>query len=482
MTDYYRLIARAVADLRNADEARRATLYECARAALATELFGLTPPLTESEITRERLSLEAAIREIDASATRRPGVEAASIGVTKPTERLQQEPPCPEHGQLPTARRGSSPPATRSRAKRDETRTHNPEEEERAENRAGNRDLAPLSAEALEALKVYRESVAEADRLSEAESPSPERDPFDDGIELHNDRIVPRPGVLQTAEVGRRMYMPPPRPPMAPWQTAETTAHNRSDHPLKAPITAFLGVFVVVALVVLVYWQRDQLSVVFVKDAAIPVRQDTVRPQPEVVGSIGQAPEQRSLATDHAPLGWSQEPVARRAVLYEEDPADANGKRYAGSVIWLMEPVPPGQPHAIRAQLEIPERRISMTMSLRPNTDKMLHASHTIEIVFKVPTDFQFGGISNVLGILLKEAEQTRGAPLAVANVKITTGVFLIGLSATEEDVQRNRELLDSRSWFDIPIVYDNGRRAILAIEKGTPGEGAFKEAFAVWR
>jgi len=112
----------------------------------------------------------------------------------------------------------------------------------------------------------------------------------------------------------------------------------------------------------------------------------------------------------------------------------------------------------------------------------MLHASHTIEIVFKVPTDFQFGGISNVLGILLKEAEQTRGATLAVANVKITTGVFLIGLSATEEDVQRNRELLDSRSWFDIPIVYDNGRRAILAIEKGTPGEGAFKEAFAVWR
>jgi hypothetical protein len=123
-----------------------------------------------------------------------------------------------------------------------------------------------------------------------------------------------------------------------------------------------------------------------------------------------------------------------------------------------------------------------MTMSLRPNTDKTLPASHTIEIVFKVPTDFPFGGISNVLGILTKEAEQTRGAPLAISRVKITTGVFLIGLSANEIDIQRNRELLDDRSWFDILIVYDNGRRAILALEKGTPGEEVFKEAFAVWK
>ncbi len=43
----------------------------------------------------------------------------------------------------------------------------------------------------------------------------------------------------------------------------------------------------------------------------------------------------------------------------------------------------------------------------------------------------------------------------------------------------RNLELLKERAWFDIPIVYNNGRRAILVVEKGTPGERAFKEAFA---
>ena len=42
-------------------------------------------------------------------------------------------------------------------------------------------------------------------------------------------------------------------------------------------------------------------------------------------------------------------------------------------------------------------------------------------------------------------------------------------------------QLLKERAWFDIPIVYNNGRRAILAVEKGNPGERAFNDAFAMW-
>ena len=37
------------------------------------------------------------------------------------------------------------------------------------------------------------------------------------------------------------------------------------------------------------------------------------------------------------------------------------------------------------------------------------------------------------------------------------------------------------RSWFDVPLVYVNQRRAIIAIEKGAPGERAFNDAFAAW-
>ena len=57
----------------------------------------------------------------------------------------------------------------------------------------------------------------------------------------------------------------------------------------------------------------------------------------------------------------------------------------------------------------------------------------------------------------------------------------LVGLSAVETEMQRNMELLKERGWFDIPIVYNNGRRAILAIEKGEAGARAFDAAFAAW-
>src|SRR5215831_11863470 len=76
MADYYPLIAKAVAGLdRNTGEARRA-LYERARTALVTQLRGVVPSLSESEITRERLALEEAIRKVEAESARQNRLEA----------------------------------------------------------------------------------------------------------------------------------------------------------------------------------------------------------------------------------------------------------------------------------------------------------------------------------------------------------------------------------------------------------------------
>src|SRR6476659_6138665 len=70
MADYHPLIARAVAGLdKNTGENRRA-LYERARTALVAQLRGVQPALDESEITRERLALEEAIRKVEAEAAR----------------------------------------------------------------------------------------------------------------------------------------------------------------------------------------------------------------------------------------------------------------------------------------------------------------------------------------------------------------------------------------------------------------------------
>src|SRR5690242_234270 len=95
MADYHPLIARAVAGLeKNSGENRRA-LYERARVALVAQLRGVVPALEESEITRERLSLEEAIRKVEAEAARHAR-EAARTAVPKRTELPRRdEPPRP---------------------------------------------------------------------------------------------------------------------------------------------------------------------------------------------------------------------------------------------------------------------------------------------------------------------------------------------------------------------------------------------------
>jgi len=72
MADYYPLIAKAISSLDpDAPGETRRALYERARAALISQLRSHDPELTESEITRERLSLEEAVRTVEGEAAKR---------------------------------------------------------------------------------------------------------------------------------------------------------------------------------------------------------------------------------------------------------------------------------------------------------------------------------------------------------------------------------------------------------------------------
>lgn len=88
MADYYPLIARAVAGLeKNTGDGRRA-LYERARTALVAQLRSVNPPLSENDVTRERLALEELIRKVEAEAARKtwvdPGNGAAPTRIRAP--------------------------------------------------------------------------------------------------------------------------------------------------------------------------------------------------------------------------------------------------------------------------------------------------------------------------------------------------------------------------------------------------------------
>ncbi len=177
--------------------------------------------------------------------------------------------------------------------------------------------------------------------------------------------------------------------------------------------------------------------------------------------------------------------AAQRAMLFEEDPSD-NGRRFAGTVLWSAARESADGPDraaemVLRAKVAIPERGMTLELAMRRDTEKLVWASHTIHLIFELPPDYAHGSIQSVPGMLMKADQYARGVPVIGTAVKVKSGHFLIGLSAVEAETQRNLALLKDRSWLDIPIVYTDGRRAILAIEKGRSGERAFAEAIAGW-
>jgi hypothetical protein len=480
MADYYPLIARAVGGLdKNTGDARRA-LYERARTALVTQLRGVEPALSESEITRERLALEEAIRKVEAESARRSRADTPRAAA-KPAAGEEQAPRAaptlprtetlPRAGPLP---RGDAPfdtkPGEPMFPEPSSSEAPLQPDEPRKSGRGRWFGIPSLTGDAA---KAGAEGAAEP--AAEAPAAKPQREgraPFRFDERQHD------PAGMRDPLFEPRSTRP--RPHLA----GDADEEVEDDTPPRS--YAGLGKLAAVLLVIaalggLLYWQSDNIgglyqAMVGPSQPTEQARETTTPTRPKIPDRIGSEPQRP---------GQAVAPVAQRVVLYEEDPADPQGKRYVGSAIWRTEQVSPGPglaPElAVRADVEVPERRITMTWSIRRNTDTNLPASHTVEITFNLPADFPGGGIDKVPGILMKQAEQTRGTPLAGQAVKVTTGFFLIGLSAVEADVTRNVQLLKERSWFDVPVVYNNGRRAILAMEKGTPGERAFEQAFAAW-
>jgi hypothetical protein len=98
MADYYPLLARAVAGLPpNAPGESRRALYERGRAGLIQQLRSVQPPLSESEITRERLSYEDAVRRAETEAAQRAREAAQGTGSASARESFRGAwPPPPQ--------------------------------------------------------------------------------------------------------------------------------------------------------------------------------------------------------------------------------------------------------------------------------------------------------------------------------------------------------------------------------------------------
>jgi hypothetical protein len=551
MADYYPLISRAVAGLeRNTGENRR-SLYERARNALLDQLRSVTPPLSETDITRERLALEEAIRKVESDVARRMREE-----IPRPSERAAPRPRPPQDSAPPATQPSGSPvpagedepppppPSLESRPAfgrivgRPEVTAADLRRFQRRPPLAESKPPEPVTSEPSEALAPSQAELAPGSTAL-AEPPDapqlPESEPDAAApVEVKERKTLRFPGfglaarkrpepapsetepallspdheVESQEQAGRELAatraLEPPlmmdgaRPrPVTLRRPAPAEKKVEGGGTLKRLLNSSIGTVAIAALVICLvggalFWQRNAIKAGFVSiltlahgPATTQTAHDTAPARSKIPDRVGQSaassqPAEQSRSTQAVP-------AAQRVVLYEEDPSDTNGsgKHYEGTVTWSLENIAAGagQPmdKAIRGDIVIPERNMTATFTIRRNTDKDLPASHTVSIVFTLPPDFAHGGIQEIRALLMKQTEPARGVQLAGLSVKVTTGFFLIGLSANEGDVQRNIQLLKERGWFDIAIGYTDNRRAIMAVEKGPQGDRVFADAFAAW-
>jgi hypothetical protein len=199
--------------------------------------------------------------------------------------------------------------------------------------------------------------------------------------------------------------------------------------------------------------------------------------------SSGSSDRDATFAPASADRGAAEKSAAQRAVLYEEDKAYPQGKPYVGKAFWRVrsEPGAKGRPETVLAlEVEIPERGFVLTMSMQRGADEGA-MSHLVELRIVRAKEVSIDGISRVNGILMKDAEEKIGVPLAGQAIKVAPGLFLFGLSSQEGDAQRNLQLLKERPWVDIPFFFSNGATMIVAVEKGASGERAINAALDKW-
>ena len=202
-------------------------------------------------------------------------------------------------------------------------------------------------------------------------------------------------------------------------------------------------------------------------------------PATEATGAEAAAP-----AAQQPPV--AQVAVGQKAIFYEERTSSAQGSAEGGSIVWSVVRESPGgdaapEP-AIRGEATIPAKDLQLRMTIRRNADQTLPASHIIELIFLTPEGFGGGGIESILRFALKETEEAPGNPLIGMPAKIADGYFLIALNDSKAEIDANLQLLGRQNWIDIPVVYKSGRRALITMEKGIPGEKAFEEAIKAWQ
>jgi len=203
-----------------------------------------------------------------------------------------------------------------------------------------------------------------------------------------------------------------------------------------------------------------------------------VVPAPEE--RLGNTPAPGSAEAEVAKLDPANTVGGQSLLLEASDNGKTGAVPFSGSIEWSKGTDEMGLPTLI-GKASIPARNLSVDVLIRKNSDASLPASHLMEVNFKVSDSFIGGSIAGLPGVLLKNEELVQGTPLVGASARVVGNSFLFALSASPEDITANSNLLMSRKYMDLALIYATGKRAIITLEKDPAAVTLFSDVVGAW-
>lgn len=498
MADFVAVLKKTIDGLGEATPDMRARVYGKARATIASKLAAITPPPPEAVVERQKRALEDAIATLEAeyAASDTASVQAdedlesimASMAATESSRPAAKEPAPPELRPVaaPPSRAdvavspvagfaAAVPPADDADNVPNAARTQPAPlrgmalpSKSPARSRNGGRIAVALIAllfvgSAGYAVWLNKDEVSAmlglgGQTVAETEAPA-EQQPAAEAPPAETAAVEPSPSVAAA--------------PAEPKFTQRLTSDGSEVDEGPAGGVASIGEGTSVAAVT----APQEAPAASQEPAAPPAADQTAAAAPPAVPTLPATPDPAAAQPAIA--------VGQRAIFYEERTSAAQGSAEQGSIVWSLVQESPGgdlppEP-AIRAEASIPGKDLLLRMTIRRNGDPTLPASHIIELIFLTPEDFAGGVIDNVLRMTMKETEEATGRPVLGLPAKIGDGFFLIALADSAPEADANMQLFRRMKWIDIPMVYGSGRRALVTLERGIPGDKVFEDAMKAW-
>jgi hypothetical protein len=497
MADYHPLLTRAVSALPESTPETRRAVYERARKALIGQLRAVQPPMAEADIQAESAALDDAIARIEADLALADMFPAPPAPAPAPAPAAEGQPDKPQEEAAPVA---AAPPPGPPRLPI--APPPPPPERPAPAPQARPQTLRPLPIPgAAQARPDASAEAADGGREPEAARQPPERE----GLQ----QAPQRPQIhVEDADDGapavsfRAPGAPRPDAGPIPRDVARPVAPEAEREPRFSRRMIWLPIVLVICAVVgALAWtlrvpqeefarprpsqtqaeragapKADQRAGAETGEAAAPQQQSRVRAEPPRPAQ----PTQPAAQPPAAPA------TQRAAMLVQASASDPqNILTYVGAASWRLEPSQrPGGERlpALRADVDLPEIRLRMTMTIEKNVDPTFRASHIMTLRFAPDSESRFPAVAELGAPQMRNEAAPAVDPLAGVQAKVIENIFIIALTAEPAFVARNLETMRTRGWFDFPLRIADGRIAKITIEKGQVGDRLVEEALNAWR